>query len=373
MSTNCSNADKVSRVAVDARLIGGTYTGDSTYWLGLAKGLASRADGVEVVFVANTDRPDGMPWRNGFSWLKVPGASQRLWSLVRFPIAVRKCRAQVAHVQYTVSPLLGRSVVTTIHDISFALHPEWFRWSDRAVLNLTVPAAIRRASRVLTVSRTSAREIETRYPHARGRVRVTPLALNPKIRPLDREQACGQVRQKFGIDGPYILTVGTRWPRKNMALAFAACDALPGDMPHRLVVAGKAGWGTETESPRALRTGYVGDDDLSALYSAASLYLTPSLHEGFGLTLLEAFACGAPAVCGPGGALPETAGDAALVLPDYQVATWSEAVRSLLGNSSKLEEMRERGRRRMVDFSWESMAERTLAAYEEVWHETRFR
>ncbi|MFQ3586440.1 MAG: glycosyltransferase family 1 protein [Fimbriimonadaceae bacterium] len=373
MSLKSSDAVRLSRVAIDARLVGGTFTGDSTYWLGLLQGLASRADDAEILLVGNADRPEGLPWRPGFSWLKVDGRNPRWWSLVRFPLAVRRWGAQVAHVQYTVSPLLGRSVATTIHDISFALHPEWFRFSDRAILNLMVPLAIRRASRMLTVSQTSAREIETRYPRAKGRVRVTPLALNPKIRPVEPTEAESRVRAKFGIGGPYILTVGTSWPRKNMALAVAACEALPPTVPHRLVVVGKSGWGAELEGSRVLRTGYVDDDDLAALYSAADLYLSPSRHEGFGLTLLEAFACGAPVICGPGGALPETAGGAALVIPDYEVGTWSEAIEGLLGNSSKLREMRERGRRRVLDFSWESMAERTFAAYEEVWHETRFR
>jgi alpha-1,3-rhamnosyl/mannosyltransferase len=137
-------------------------------------------------------------------------------------------------------------------------------------------------------------------------------------------------------------------------------------VPHKIVVAGKAGWGEEAPTGDVVYTGFVSDQELTALYQCASLYLAPSRHEGFGIPLLEAWACGCPVVCSTGGALPEVAGDAACVVESWGAADWADAIRSLLADSSKLESLRVRGRERLTLFSWKETAEKTVAAYREV-------
>jgi alpha-1,3-rhamnosyl/mannosyltransferase len=186
--------------------------------------------------------------------------------------------------------------------------------------------------------------------------------LGDNIRPLAIADAEKVVRERLGIVGPYLLTVGTRWPRKNMALAIEAAA----QVPCRLVVAGKAGWGEERALGDTVFTGFVSDQELTALYQCASLYLAPSKHEGFGIPLLEAWACDCPVVCSTGGALPEVAGGAALVVESWKAGEWAAAIRGLLGDSSKLEAFRQRGRVRLGQFSWRETAERTVAAYREV-------
>jgi glycosyltransferase involved in cell wall biosynthesis len=283
-----------------------------------------------------------------------------------FPKEAERQGAEVVHTQYNLSPLVGHRGVTTVHDVSFLIGPEWFTLKDRSILRSMVPASMRRAARIVTVSETSKDEIEQYVPASRGKVRVTPNALGDNISPLPRGDAEAVVSGRLGVTGPYLLTVGTRWPRKNMSLAVEAAALLPAGVPRRLVVAGKAGWGEEGAKGDTVYTGFVSDQELTALYQCASLYLAPSRHEGFGIPLLEAWACGCPVVCSSGGALPEVAADAAMVMESWEAKDWATAIAALLADSSKLEAFRQRGRERLKRFSWKDTAEKTVAVYREV-------
>jgi len=350
--------------ALDARLLSSQNTGDTSYWRGLVSGLFAADPKANVLLVSNTPAPASVPqaWKD--AWMTVPGSS-RWWSLVRFPLAARKLRAGAVHTQYNVSPLV-RNGITTVHDVSFFVGPEWFQPRDRFLLQTQVPASMKRARKVITVSETSKREISQFVPSVAGKIVVTPNALGDNVRPMPKQQARAAVSAALGFDGPFILTLGTRWPRKNMRLAIEACANLPSSLPHKLVVAGKAGWGDLPRNERTLFPGYVSDELLSALYSAADLYLCPSFHEGFGIPLLEAFACDCPVLCSPGGALPEVAGDAAVVAADFEPTTWTNLTESLLTDSGKLESMRQAGTVRLRDFSWTETARLTAQVYREV-------
>lgn len=350
-------------VAIDARLVGTDKTGDATHWRGLLHGLAGLAQTPRLLLLSNVSKPAGIPWNAAWEWVHLPARNTRWWSWVGMPLEARRRGADVVHVQYNLSPLI-RNGITTIHDISFLIGPEWFAPRDRVLLSRGVAASVKRAHRVVTVSNTSKSEIERMLPAAAGKTRVVYNACPPWIRPL-RDADASAARARLGIAEPYALTVGTRWPRKNMELAVQAMDRLPSDLPHRLVVTGKAGWGDQSLGVRGVATGYVGEDDLCALYQGASLYLAPSRHEGFGVPLLEAFACGCPVACSTGGALPEVAADAAEVIPGWNPGDWSQAVEGLLRDSGKLQALRERGYRRVRDFDWAASAETLCRIYEE--------
>jgi glycosyltransferase involved in cell wall biosynthesis len=348
-------------VAVDARLVGGSSTGDSTYWTGLLHGLAQLAPEGTLLFLSNTEKPAGIPWNANWQWITAPARSQRLWSLVTFPRLARKLGAQAVHTQYNLSPLVLRGGITTIHDVSFFVGPEWFGAKDRLLLQRFVPASARRSAKVITVSETSRREIEHFIPAALGKVAVTPLAAPPWITRVDRDAARKRVAELVGVSERYALTIGTDWPRKNQALAIDAVRLGPPDL--KLYLVGKSSAPTGEDS-RIRRLGYVAQDDLSALYSAADLLIFPSLHEGFGLPLLEAFTCGCPVLCGPGGALPETAGGAARIVSSYEPQAWAGALDEM--DSSNLDGLREAGFKRVQEFSWIETARQTMKIYREV-------
>ncbi|HEY0867284.1 MAG TPA: glycosyltransferase family 1 protein [Fimbriimonas sp.] len=350
-------------IALDARLVCGTSTGDSTYWTGLLHGLARIEPEARFLLFTNAASPPEIPVAENFQWVCRPARSPRWWSYVLFPTLARQMGASVVHTQYALSPLVRRGGITTVHDVSFLIGPEWFRRRDRMLLQRTVPAAIRRAYRVIAVSETCRGEIERFVPAAKGKTEVTYNACPPWVARRPPEEARARLRKGFGLEGPYLLTVGTRWPRKNMELAVAAAELLPSELPHRLVVTGKAGWGGQEPGSRGLAVGYVSNETLCDLYSAADLYLAPSRHEGFGIPLLEAFRCGCPVICSEGGAMPEVAGDAAAVMSDWTPEGWARRIGELLSDSSNLDHLRRRGYEREKQFCWESTARKTFEIY----------
>jgi glycosyltransferase involved in cell wall biosynthesis len=314
---------------------------------------------LRFLLFSNAARPPLIPDDPNFSWITLPSSSSRWWSMVTFPLAARRAKAGAIHTQYTLSPLVQDRGVTTIHDVSFLIGPQWFKPKDRLILKRTVPAAARRAKRVIAVSQTCKGEIERYIPESRGKVAAIYNGLPPWVK---RDPDPTPTLQSLGVSRPYLLTVGTQWPRKNMKLAIEAAK-LAG-VP--IVVTGKPGWGEQAEVGKILRVGYVSNEQLCSLYSGASLYLAPSLHEGFGIPVIEAFACGCPVLCSTGGALPEVAGDAAAVEPSWEAAVWADRIASLLGDSGNLSRMRERGVERVKQFDWIESARQTADVYKEV-------
>jgi len=353
-----------SRIAaIDARLVHGTSTGDSTYWTGLLHGLQQTESDFRFLLMSPDPKPDGLVLDSRFEWITVPARSQRWWSLVQFPLMARKLGAHSIHTQYSLSPLVGNRGVTTIHDVSFLIGPEWFKPKDRLILSRTVPLAVRRANQIIAVSDTCRKEIESYIPAAKGKTNVTYNACPPWIQAVDPIEAKNRVLKELGLDEPYLLTVGTRWPRKNMGLALDAASKLADRLPHKLAVTGKFGWGDDGLGVRGKAVGYVSTELLSCLYSGAAAYLAPSRHEGFGIPVLEAFRCGCPVICSTGGALPEVVGDCAVVEPTWDAEHWARTIESLLDDPSKLETLRSCGFEREKLFTWKGTAERTLEIY----------
>lgn len=343
------------RVALDARLASRTNTGDTSYWRGLIRALPDAAPDLDLLLLSNAPKPSWIP--ESACWRMVSAKNDRWASLVALPLAARRLGAQAFHTQYFLSPL-ARNGLTTIHDVSFYIGPAWFQARDRLLMQRTIPGSCQRAKAIIAVSETCKAEIERYVLGSRGKVHAVLNGLGDNIVPMTDEEALARV-QGLGVPQPYVFTVGTRWPRKNTQLAIVA--ASQAGVP--LVATGKAGWGELPESGNTRFTGYVGDEDLTALYRCASLYLAASLHEGFGIPVVEAFACGCPVLSGPGGALPEVVGDAGLVLPTYEPSEWARAILRLLGDSGTLEQMRRRGLERARRFTWGAAARATAAIY----------
>jgi glycosyltransferase involved in cell wall biosynthesis len=351
-------------IALDATLAFGSNTGDSAYWNGLIEGLSATESEFDFLLLSDLPAPQEIAGKPNLLWRQLRGKRGRWFSAVTMPMAARQAGARAYHTQYTLSPLAKRGI-TTIHDVSFFVGPEWFRPRDRFLMQRTVPASARRASRVITVSETSKRDI-VRYLAVRPeQVCVTYNAAAEHFKHIPMQQRTPVLR-KLGIDYPYLLCVGTRWPRKNMQLAIDAVNLLPEDLEHRLVIVGPAGWGEEAAGGRIFTTGYLDSADLPAVYSGASLFLYPSRYEGFGIPMVEAFACGTPVLSSTGGSLPEISGGAADVIDNWSPEGWAARIRVLLRDSSNLALMRERGLERARDFSWEETARRTLDVYREV-------
>lgn len=353
-------------IAIDARSVGRPHTGDATYWTGLLRGLLSLESDLRYLLFSNAPKPAWIPEISRFQWIDLQSHSERWWSLVRFPLVARRMGARIIHVQYNLSPLVAKGGVSTIHDVSFYHEPEWFRPKDRLLLQRFVPPSARRAGRVITVSEFSKAEIHKYISGLGDKVRVVHNACPEELRPMSRPEAQALVQSKLEIPAPYLLTVGTRWPRKNLNLAIKAAEHLPETFPHLLAVTGKAGWGEEANGARTVTTGYVDDELLSALYSGAEVYLAPAKYEGFGITLLEAFRCGCPVLASDIPAHREVGGDAARYAPDDDQPAWTAAMSDLLAHPSERERLTAAGLEREPHFTWKRAAEQTEAAYREL-------
>jgi len=369
------------RIGIDGRALTGRYTGDRTYWSSLLRDhLTAPFDGDddEYVVYSRLPIPEGcLPLSDRVTFRTVSAANDRVWTLVTFPHALREDGIDVAHTQYTIPLRAPCRIITTVHDISFRLYPEWFPRKDRLLLNLTVPAAMRRAAKVVTDSMSSRRDILRVYHFDPDHVDAIPLAASPDFQPVPSDLAREHVMRRFGLEGPYIISVGVLQPRKNFPLlveAFARAVYSVG-LPHRLVISGKRGWGYDEIAiqiarlrlaDRVLVTDYVEDADLPPLYSAAEMMAFPSLYEGFGLPPLEAMACGAATLVSDAPAMPEVVGNGALVLPVMDAAKWAEGLIEVATVPDKRRHLRNAGRARAREYDWATTGRRTRQLYRQV-------
>ena len=374
------------RIGIDARTLSGRFTGDRTYWRGLIGGLA--ATDTENEYVLYTRGPiEGEPPPGlgpNFTWRQIVNPrNDALWMLSAFPRALKAGKIDVAHTQYNI-PLLGAPcpVVTTIHDVSFQVHPELFLPKDRWILQNLVPRSIQKAAAIVAVSESTRRDIlRLNKTVTKEKVHVVLEAAGKQfqIPAGGQETARAAVNKRLELsDTPYLLAVGVLQPRKNLETlldAFALLKLGPHPPPHRLIIAGKRGWLDETDAQMAalpaevtrdiVLAGYVADADLPALYGGADALCYPSRYEGFGLPPLEAMACGCPVLCSRASSLPEVVGDAGILLPAEDSHAWAHALETLLASPVVQARWRERGPERAALFSWEKAARETLTVYEE--------
>jgi glycosyltransferase involved in cell wall biosynthesis len=276
----------------------------------------------------------------------------------------------VLHCPVGLAPRRSRTpVVVTVNDAMALVHPEWFTRANVVQQRLALAPALRRAAAVLTPSASAAAEVAEAFGVDRDRIAVTPYGIDPRFSPGEPPP---DLAQRLGLDGPWILTVGTLQPRKNVEAALRAFERLHADgAPHRLVVAGARGWGDAALAERLHRSpaaaairlpGRVSDDDLVGLYRGADAFVFPSRHEGFGFPPLEALACGCAVLSSDRGSLPEVVGDAGLLADPDDGEAFGAALRAVL-EPARAAELRRLGPQRAARFTWERCAAQTVAAY----------
>jgi glycosyltransferase involved in cell wall biosynthesis len=272
--------------------------------------------------------------------------------------------------------------VNVVHDLALIRTPQFFNARKRALMRPLLPVVARGAVAVGTVSEASRRDVMTLLGVPQERIVMLPGAPHPACRPPDAAEIA-RVRARYGIARPYLLTVGTLEPRKNLPLLLRAFDrlrAMDGTPAAELdlVTVGAKGWrDRELRAELALRLasgrvhllGYVPEDDLVALYGGAVAMAYPSHFEGFGLPVIEAMACGTPVVATDVEALHEVSGGAAILVQPGDDAALAAELATLAANPAARAEARARGLARAANFSWSTAAERLWALA----HETRAR
>jgi len=267
------------------------------------------------------------------------------------------------------------SLVATIHDLIPWLFPQSVTRGHRWIRCALLPMVVRRADRLIVDSHATARDLLQLFPGAAGKVRVVYLGVDSRFTPVPSDEVAA-VRSRLGLPSEYLLYVGTLSPRKNLVGLFRAYSLLQQrkEDPPPLVVAGAPGWLWEpimrkvndlNLQTRVKFCGFVQDDILPALLTGATLFVLPSLYEGFGLPVLEAMACGAPVVTSDRSSLPEVAGDAAVLVDPRSPEAIADGLRRLLDDAAGRRELVRRGLERARAFRWEVTARQTVAVYRE--------
>ena len=270
-------------------------------------------------------------------------------------------------------PRVAFPSIVNIYDLSYLLFPQYFTRRRLNDIRGKVTSSIERADRILTGSESAKADIVNFLKVPEERVEVTPLGVEEAFKPQGSEEV-NLIRKKHNLPERFILFVGTIEPRKNIINLLRAYHKL-GRSDIGLVVAGGHGWLFEEIFREVSRLnlrgkvmfpGRVPETDLPALYSAASVFVYPSVYEGFGFPPLEAMACGAAVITSNTSSLPEIVGDAGILVNPEDAGEIAGAIGSVLDDDSKRENMRAKGIERAKRFSWEKCARETLRLYREV-------
>ncbi len=266
-------------------------------------------------------------------------------------------------------------LIVTIYDISFLILPECHTEANRQHCLKGTLDAIRYADRIIAISHHGKEELVKYFDADPDKIVVTHLAAKNIFKPCGIEDQ-NRVLAKYHIHPGFIFTVGSYEPRKNIGTLIKAFVNLPESIKniHPLIIAGGKGWlNSDTDiligsqnSKQIKRIGYVDEQDLPALYSAAIAFVYPSLYEGFGLPILEAMSCGTPVITSNTSSMPEIGGDAALYFDPSDAEQLENTLMELINNTDLRTELRLKGLANAKNFSWEKTAKETLMIYEEI-------
>jgi glycosyltransferase involved in cell wall biosynthesis len=372
------------RVVIDTRHI--RDFGIGTYIQNLVRALARLDKDGRYILVSNpADAPEwgGLP--PNFEIALYEASDAALMDQIGFPLFVRRFRPDVCHIPLNATPLMmPRPFVVTVHDMSSLLFEDEADRHRRFRL-YRFRRGLERAEKVIAVSNATRRDIEDLFGIRPGKIRQIYNAPDPRFladgpRPGEAERQ--RLLERFQVNYPFLLYVGTIRPQKNIPRLVEAFAVLRGDLEDhplykdlRLIIIGDE----ISRHPAVRRTviqtrmeqfvrflGFVTFEALRIFYSAASAFVFPSLYEGFGLPPLEAMASGTPVVTSNISSLPEVVGSAAVLVNPENVFEIAKGIREALVNDTLRAQLIHRGHQQARRFSWESTARQVLSIYEEV-------
>jgi glycosyltransferase involved in cell wall biosynthesis len=310
----------------------------------------------------------------------LPGASMRTAPSARlvgrhvlWPVGLRRSGDRAYFGPAGSLPLVttGLPAVLTAHDMAIYRHPEWFPGRQWLSVKVVVPRSMRAADAIVAVSASTARDLEEVLGVDRQRVTVVHEGVSPSFRPLP-EAELAVFRERMALPRTFVLFVSTIEPRKNLATLLDAWGRMSG--PPELVVAGGWGWRhqelrekLERLAGRGVRLlGGIGPDQLPAVYNLATVLAHPAWYEGFGLTVLEAMACGTPVIASSASSLPEVVGTSGLLVDPGDVEGWTAALERVLGDGQLRQDLRAHGLQRAAGFTWQRAAAATWQVIDKV-------
>ncbi len=378
------------RIGIDARFAVHKRRGIGNYALKLVDNLARIDSSNEyVIYIDKEDVNKVLPQKSNFKIKKISPSNYLVWEQIVLPVHAKKDGVDILHCTGNTAPILLDKrirLVISVHDVMYLKDyselprsASRYQRMGRLYRKAVVPKTVSRLSMVLTVSEFSKKDIMRHIPELDGdRIEVVYEAASENSGQVDKILALQKIRNKFGIDCNYILTLGALDPRKNTELVIKKFIELKNEsnINDKLLVVGIPNW-KQTKFYNIVRESdfkegvifadFVSEDDLMLLYNGASIFLYPSLYEGFGMPLLEAMACGTPVVTSNVASMPEIAGDAAFLINPNSGEELKAAVMKLLNDENLRNNLIARGLKQAKGYSWIKMAQRTLAIYESIY------
>ncbi len=306
-----------------------------------------------------------------------------VWEQFSAPSAAREANVDLFHIPYFAPPFFPRSPgVITIHDVIPLRLPE-YRTDPKmkAYLQLIMRAA-HKATLIITISQHAKHDIIDALKLPAERIRVIYEAAGDEYQPINDSEVLAKMRARYGLNDRYILYLGGLDLRKNvpqLVRAFAHLYQQMGDPKLQLMIAGKPDKLGRAlfPDPRPVAADlgitdhvvyrFIEEEDKPAIYSGASVFVFPSLYEGFGLDPLEAMSCGAPVVCSNRTSLPEVVGDAAISFDPDNMHQMVQDMHSVLTNNELQANLRARSLKRAAQFNWRKTAIETISVYQEAY------
>jgi glycosyltransferase involved in cell wall biosynthesis len=366
------------RIGIDARKL--HDFGIGTYIRNLLRQLARQDRQTEfVAFCRPEDRDTLASLGENFRPVVETAPNYSLAEQVRIPLAIRREGVTLFHApHYVLPPLVRCRSVVTIHDCIHLMFPQYL--PNRLALEYartSISFAARRATRVLTVSESSKRDILRFVETESDKIAVIYNAYDERFGVEPREEDVVRVRERYQLHDEFVLYAGNVKPHKNLERLIVAFDLVrTRGLDHlKLILIGD-----EISRYSALRRavhqhqlhkyvrflGYLPEETLAVMYRLAGLFVFPSLYEGFGLPPLEAMASGTPVVTSNVSSLPEVAGDAAILVDPHDPHAIADGIYRLLTDEQLRRDLRLKGLARARQFSWEESVRRVRAIYQEV-------
>mgnify|MGYP000014575608 CR=1 FL=1 len=366
------------RIGIDARLVYYSQAGITQYTLRLIQGLAEiDRENEFIILQSRKDKNTIVVDKPNFKRVSLWTPSHHRLEQYTLHLEISGLDLDILHSPDFIPPFRSNSKsIITIHDLAFLLYPH-FLTKESARYYGQIDQAVKRADHIIAVSESTKRDTVHLLGTPGHKITVIYESANPIYKPVSDQEPLKRTRDKYHINGDFILFVGTIEPRKNVPTLLRAyrrlLDNYKADV--KLVIVGRRGWLCEEVfdlvdelklNNDVLFLGRVPIEDLLYLYNAAQLLVQPSFYEGFGLPPLEAMACGTPVVVSNVSSLPEVVGDAGILVDPQEASELTVAIWRVLTNSALREDLIAKGLKRAQCFSWKKMALQTLELYQRV-------